>query len=56
MKSLRITKYVKAIKFEGVWEELESELDPKSIVFQQVVRQLVYTMLISKNRPSFRLW
>ena len=26
LKSLRVTKYVKEVKFEGIWDELESKI------------------------------
>ena len=31
MKGLRVTKNVKAIKFEGVWGELQSKKFPETI-------------------------
>ena len=37
------------------WPFLISE-DPKSKVTQQLVRQLVHTMLVNNNRVSFHLW
>ena len=30
--------------------------DPKSLIVRQLVRQLVCTMFVSSNRPSFHLW
>ena len=47
MKGLRVTKIVKEIKFEGVWDELEAE---NYFQIQSFTNYLKLTLAFMRNR------
>ena len=52
MKGLEVTKNIKEIKFEGVWDELESKNFPETVT---QVSQIVSNISIFETNSSFHV-